>query len=184
MQKIISYCTLFTILFVFGLFAQVNAAGYPGFIEIKDKECIILDDTDIQKLPSVWHKYNGFIKKCEFKRGKNSKAIVSLVSIWAIDYLDAQKKSMWEDFSCTLIVDNKFNTVAVFPEHELYPINQPCSLYVYYGKWKGGIPTEIRIDVDNPAVSGDYYYAPLIWNDKDKKYYMKDMEEKSGKRPK
>jgi hypothetical protein len=42
----------------------------------------------------------------------------------------------------------------------------------------------IRIDVYNPTVSGDYYYAPLIWNEKDGQYHMKTKESKSGKRPK
>jgi hypothetical protein len=181
--SITKYSSLFTFVFVFLLFSNTYAAKYPGFKEINDKECVILDNADIQKLPSSWHKYNGYIKKCSLKQNKSSRITVWLVSVWANDYLDDKKCNMWEDFPHAIFIDDQFNQIGTFPEG--YPMgSSPTEPFVYYGKWKKGIPTEIRIDVYNQAVSGDYYYAPLIWNEKIKKYEMKDVEEKSGKRPK
>lgn len=173
---------LFTIGFVFVLFTNSLAAGYPGFTELQESKCVLLSDKDLEELPPEWHKYKGFIKICGLKKNKASKANVSIISIWAEEYLDAQKKEMWEDFPVTIIVDGHLNQIGKFPE--LYPMNSPVELSVYYGKWKSGMPTEIRIDVSNPAVGGDYYYAPLIWNDKDGQYHMKTKETRHGKRPK
>jgi hypothetical protein len=62
--------------------------------------------------------------------------------------------------------------------------NKSCLRTYVYGKGEvGGTPKEIRIDVENPSATGDYYYAPLIWNTKVKMYLMKDTEEISGRRP-
>jgi len=173
---------LFTIGFFFVLFSNSFAAGYPGFIDLRESKCVLMDGKDVLNLPPAWHKYNGFIKICGLKKNKASKVNVSIISIWAEDYLDAQKKEMWEDFPVTIIVDDDLNQLGKFPE--LYPMNSPVELSVYYGKWKSGKPTEIRIDVSNPAVGGDYYYPPLIWNAKDEQYHMKSKETKHGKRPK
>ena len=182
MPKVARYCTFITILFVFVLFTKSFAAGYPGFKEVIDNECVALGEKNIQKLPPEWHKYKGFIKICALKYNKASKANITIISIWSHDYLDAQKKDMWEDFPLPIIVDSHFNQCGTFPE--LYPESYVNSLYVYYGKWKAGIPTEIRIDVADPTVSGDYYYAPHIWNAKEGKYQMKTRETKHGIRPK
>jgi hypothetical protein len=180
--RIIFRCTLFVMLLVLALFSNSFAAGYPGFRELNDEECVVLDEKDIQKLPPAWHKYKGFVKICGLKKNKTAKANISIISIWANDYLDSQKKTSWEDFPRTVIVDDHFNQLGTLPE--LYPMDSPSEPIIYYGRWKKGIPTAIRIDVYNPAVSGDYYYAPLIWNEKTKKYYMKETESVSGKRKK
>jgi hypothetical protein len=182
MLKVTRYYTLITLLSVFFLFTNSFAAGYPGFREVMDNECVVLGEKDIQKLPPEWHKYKGFIKSCALKKNSASKANISIISIWSHDYLDAQNKDTWEEFPLPIIVDNHFNQCGTFPE--LYPESYVNSLYVYYGKWKAGIPTEIRIDVADPTVFGDYYYAPLIWNAKGGQYDMKTKGKKHGKRPK
>jgi len=183
-MRILKIKIFIVILSVLILYSDVLAAMYPGFNKVAEKECVVLNDMEIQKLPHVWNKYKGFVKKCELRKNKKSKAIVSIVSVWANDYLDAHKQEIWENFPNTIIIDNQFNQCGTFPDVDIFPSTPPSFLKVYYGKWNAGIPMEIRIDVDNLAVSGDYYYAPLIWNEKIKKYEMKDVEEKSGKRPK
>jgi hypothetical protein len=157
------------------------ASYYQGFRELKGKDCVLISDEDVQRLPSVWYKYKNYIKICPLKNKVTSKANVSVISIWTDDYLNAQANKMWEDFPLTMIVDDHFTELGTLPE--LYPMGFRTEPIIYYGKWKSGIPTEIRIDVYDPTVSGDYYYSPLTWNDKDKKYDMKDKKSKSGKRP-
>jgi hypothetical protein len=157
------------------------AAGCQGFRELKGKDCILLGEKDVQRLPTAWFKYKNFIKICPLKNKANSTVNVSIISVWTDDYLNAQVTKMWENFPPTIIVDYDFNELGTLPE--LFPMGFRTEPIIYYGKWKSGIPTEIRIDVYNPTVSGDYYYSPLTWNDKSKKYDMKDKEAKSGKRP-
>ncbi|MFY9149549.1 MAG: hypothetical protein WAP08_08525 [Smithellaceae bacterium] len=154
---------------------------YPGFIKLQETNCIVMDDFEIRKLPQDWYKYKGFVKKCPLKKDATSQSDYAIVSIWAYDYLQARGSMVWEDFPLPLIVDAQFNPVGVFPE--IYPMDSPTHLIVYYGKWQGDIPGEILIDVSNPAVSGDYYYEPLIWDKKTGKYEMKDRQDKSGPRP-
>jgi len=176
------YLITFLMHFVLLISSNSLAAGYEGFRELKEKDCVLLGEKDVQRLPTVWLKYKDFIKICQLKKSLASKAKVSIISIWTDDYLNAQATKMWEDFPLTVIVDDHFNKLGTLPEH--FPTDFRTEPIIYYGKWKSGIPTEIRIDVYNPTVSGDYYYSPFIWNDKDKKYYTKDKESKSGKRPK
>ncbi|HEX9023778.1 MAG TPA: hypothetical protein VF799_08070, partial [Geobacteraceae bacterium] len=83
---------------------------------------------------------------------------MSIISIWAYDYLGAWTKvTKWEAFPHTIIVDGQFNLLGTFPG--LYPMDLRTELDVYYGKWQSGMPAEIRIDVRDPTVTGDYYYA-------------------------
>lgn len=177
------YRTVPVISIFFILLSNSFAAGYRGFKELKESECAVLGEQDLQKLPPQWHKYKGFVKICGMKRSKAAKPKVFIVSVWGVDYMEAEKKEMWEDFPCTIIVDGQFRLLGTFPP-DLYPIDPPVDLIVYYGKWKTDIPAEIRIDVLNNALGGDYYYAPFIWSDKDGQYHMKTKESKSGKRPK
>ena len=132
-------------------------------------------------LPAAWHKYQGFIKKCALRKCRDSKTVISLVSVWAHDYLDSKRSNMWENFPDTIFIDEQFKQVGTIPE--VYPMGTVTEQFVYYGKWQGDIPREILIDVSNPAVSGDYYYEPLIWDEKTWKYEMKDRQDKSGPRP-
>lgn len=172
---------LIVVLLILSLSCNLFAGGYAGFNELNDKECEVLGDNDIQKLPQSWHKYKGFIKICGLKKSNTEKPQILLISIWAFDYLESSNLDMWEEFPLPVIVDDQWNQVGSFPE--LYPANLASDSYVFYGKWKAGIPREIRIDVENPSVTGDYYYAPLRWNPKAKRYIMKDTEERYGKRP-
>lgn len=176
---------LFTILFViFSLTSNQSswAGGYLGFTELKAKDCVAFDQRQLQNLPPSWHRYGKFVKKCPLKKSAGSKPVVSIISIWTEEYLDTKEVRLWEDFPLSMIVDENLNEVATLPL--IFPMDSPSEPAVYFGKWKSALPTEIRVDVRDPTVSGDYYYAPFIWNDKDKRYYMTDKEPKSGTRPK
>jgi hypothetical protein len=179
MQKSLIYSGIILLIFLLGRAPSV-AASYRGFNEVLDDQCVVMQDHDLKTLPADWLKYKGFIKLCELKKNKDSKSKVSLISIWTHDYLDSRGKKSWEGFPLPILVDDQFRQCGTLPE--LYPSSYVNSIYVSYGKWKVGIPTEIRIDVADPTVSGDYYYLPLLWDDKDKIYKMKGKERISGRR--
>ncbi|WP_136515120.1 hypothetical protein [Geomonas edaphica] len=158
------------------------AEGYIGFTELKPRDCVVIDPQRAIKLPASWHKYLTFTKICPLKKEQSSKAVVSIISVWAEDYLNTKQAKVWEDFSYTIIVDDRMNVVGTLPE--IFPTDAPAEPAVYFGKWKSEVPTEIRVDVYDPTVAGEHYYEPLIWNEKQKRYYMTDKEPKSGPRPK
>ena len=179
MPKLFLCCLL--IISLLSLSATAHAASYRGFKLVQDEQCVPIQDEVLNALPSEWLKYKGFIKICALKKNMTAKSGVYIISIWSHDYLDALKKETWENFPLTILVDNNYRQCGRFPE--LYPRSYVNSLYVSYGKWKGNIPTEIRIDVTDPTVTGDYHYAPLLWDDKDKQYRLISSEPISGKRP-
>jgi hypothetical protein len=160
-----------------------HGKGYKGFKLLNPDECTQLDKKVVSQLPVEWHKYADFIKACKLKDKNTAEAKVSIITIWAHDYLSAKGPGAeWENFPLPIIVDINLNQIGQLPE--LYPMDWVTHLDVYYGKWKSGIPSVIMIDVENPAVTGDYYYAPLNWSKKDGQYKMKNMDVTSGKRPK
>lgn len=159
-------------------FAEV----YPGFKQVKPQDCVSLDITRIQSLPPSWHKYEKFIKICPVKRAERSNAVVSIVSVWTEDYLNTKAVKTWEEFPYSIIIDDESREVGTLPV--IFPIDAPVEPDIYFGRWKGDLPTEVRVDVRDPTVSGDYYYPPLKWNSKDKMYHLTDKEPKSGSRPK
>lgn len=156
------------------------AGSYPGFRELKEEECIPLKSSLIEKLPNSWSKYEPFIKICPLARSSKIPARVSLVSIWSHEYLDSQRKTMWENFPLPMLVDENFNDIGTLPE--IFPMSSVTEPIVHYGKWREGLPSEIRVDVYNPTVSGNYYYSPLTWDNKDRRYHMRDQEPKFGSR--
>ncbi len=173
---------LFLAMFSMTVSANCLANGYRGFKLLNPDECTPLDKKTVMQLPEEWHKYSDCIKICELKRKKSTNARVSIISIWAHDYYKKlPADAPWERFPRPLIVDDRIRKIGELPK--LYPFDQPCDLDVYYGRWRSGMPGEIRIDVLNPAVEGDFYYEPLIWNEKTGSYEMKSKEAKYGRRP-
>lgn len=165
-------------------------AIYPLFSKLNPANCTPLDkNAMLSRLPATWHKYagqtyEGFVKICALKAKQFSEPKILIISIWTNDYYNARITSTdleEEKFPLPLILDNDFNIIGQLPE--IYPRDDVTSPEIYYGKWHGDRPSEILIDVDNPAVSGDYYYAPLKWNEKKGNYEMTDPEEKNGHRP-
>ena len=174
---------LFLVAAAFLLTPNAYGKGYKGFLLLNPDECVPADKKVLLQLPAEWHKYGDFVKICGLTQKKGQPAKVSILSVWADDFYEAQSPDpVWEDFPLPLIVNNSFHQVGQLPE--IYPSNPPHWLNVHYGKWQSGIPTEIRVDVENPAVTGDYYYAPLLWNKDKEKYQMKSEERTYGRQRK
>ena len=177
---IISSCTVVALLM---LAANVHGQGYKGFTLLNPDECVRLDKKAVLQLPVEWHKYGDFTKICALTQTKGQPAKVSIISVWVEEYYDTvPSDAPWEKFPLPLIVDDHFQKIGKLPE--IYPMDQPRELDVYYGKWQSDMPTEIMVDVYNPAVSGNYYYDPLIWNTAKGTYGMKSEEAKYGSRHK
>jgi hypothetical protein len=163
---------LFLVAAVFLLTPCVHGKGYKGFLLLNPDECVPLDEKVVLQLPVEWHKYSDFIKICGLTQKKGQPAKVSIISVWADDCHEAQPAGAeWEEFPRPIVVDTSYRQLGQLPE--LYPTHQESELSVYYGKWRSGTPEEIRVDVHNPAVDGDYYYAPLVWNGKQGRYEIK-----------
>ncbi len=172
------FCFVWILLLCTVLATVLNARGEGSqdFILLKPNDCVPLDKKVVLQLPNKWRKYAGFVKICGLKRKKADTANVSLISIWVNDYYATlPPNAPSEECPLPLIVDKTYRQIGQLPE--LYPTDPPRELDVRYGKWNSGMPMEIRIHVYNPAVTGNYDYAPLIWNKSQRLYQMK----KSGK---
>jgi hypothetical protein len=188
MRKSWRSCSIWLLILVSILFAIGSTAygkGYKGFQLLNPDHCVALDKKIVLQLPAEWHKYGDFVKICGLKQEKSQTAKISIISIWVQDYFGTlASNAAWEKFPLPLIVDEGYRQAGHLPE--LYPMDQPRELDVYVGKWQSGVPTEIRVDVYNPAVTGDYYYAPLVWSKKNEAYEMRSgkKERTYGHRPK
>lgn len=177
-QSIFTFCTL-------SFFFQVCCHAGPANFKVLDEEkCTQLTQDDTLKLPVAYHRYVEFLKLCKFQKNNGGEQSASgLISIWAHDFTRSKgERSAWEDFPPSVLVDGSFKVIGKLPE--LYPMDWATHLAVSYGKWHAGRPEEIRVDVTNPAVSGDYYYAPLRWNRAKERYEMTSQEPIPGKRHK
>lgn len=176
-------CCIVVFIAIIAIISVAYGRDYKGFNLLHPDECIPLDKKAVLQLPLEWHKYVGFVKICNLRSDKSNMARISIITIWAYKYYTSLPAgTIWEELPQPLIVDNTFKQVGQLPE--VYPDNPPCTLDIFFGKWRSGIPTEIRVDVNNPTVTGDYYYSPIVWDNSYMRYEMKDQEEKYGKRPK
>lgn len=175
--------TLLTIQ-ILSLVSSAMGAGYKGFTKLNPNECLPVDKKVISQLPSEWQRYTGYVKICNLKHD-HEKSNISIISVWVDDFLEAKfphpAPHKWENFPLPLIVSTELWNIGTLPE--IYPVDDITSPTIYYGRWQYSIPTEIRVDVKNPAEGGDYYYAPLIYNRKSGRYEMKDKEISDGRRP-
>ena len=158
---------------------------YKGYIKLNPDECIPMGkEVVISKLPLEWRKYSNFVKICKLQHGMQSPSKISIISVWVKDYfqtLPASSRDILENFPLPLIFDNEFKNLGKLPEP--YPGFDVADPDIYYGEWQLGLPTKILIDIYNPAVDGDYYYAPIKWNKEKNRYELNDLEEKYGRRP-
>ena len=67
-----------------------------------------------------------------------------------------------------MLVDREFRCVGGLPE--LFPFDQPRTLTLRHGLWRDGVPQEIRVQVSNPAVGGDYALPALRWDAAEHRY--------------
>jgi hypothetical protein len=131
--------------------------------------CHPLNDAEQARLPASWKPYASSTRRCDLA-APGAAPKVSLVSVFAEDYFRGSPPSApWEDFPKPLLVDSAWRCVGVLPE--LYPFDEPRTLTLRYGQWLDGIPQEIRVQVANPALGGDYALPPLSWDAAQQRYH-------------
>jgi hypothetical protein len=159
-----------------------EAREYIGFRLLVNDRCKPVQPAVFSKLPAEWQRYRNFTKTCELT-GPDATENFMLVSVWVEEYFNSttDKPRYWEKFPHALILNAQLHIVGQLPV--VYPQDDITSPDVFYGKWAEGIPTEIRVDVENPAEGGDYYYAPLIWEKLSRTYRSKTEEAIDGRRP-
>lgn len=156
-------------------FAAILAYGGESgkFRKLVPETCFVVDKEAVAQLPPAWQKFSGFIRSCPLKERAEKAAKVSIIAIWVENYYAARPpEAIREEFPKPIIVGQDHRTMGSLPE--LYPIDEPREADLYYGKWVNGIPQELRMDVSNPAVSGDYHYPPIRFTDASGNYEMKD----------
>jgi hypothetical protein len=178
----ISIFMLVTFILLPTIFTKAAVArDYEGLQRLNPASCHGLDGESHAKLPGSWRTYAAFTRSCPLREGADKTAKAFIISVWVEEYYASKPADApWETFPKPMIVDQQGNKIGELPE--LYPVDEPRELDVYYGKWKLGWPTELLIDVYNPAVSGDYYYPHIVYNHDTGKYSMKNSEVTYGRR--
>lgn len=175
--------TIFLMLFLVLRESVASAGPYTGFQKLNPKECAPADDRILSHLPRTWDKFRGFVKICDLKRdGRISD--ISIISIWEQEYFEHFQRlgnvPVLEPFPLPVIVNKELVEVGNLPE--VYPVDDITSQVIYYGKWCKSVPTEILVDVHNPAEGGDYHYRPIIYNWGKAKYEIRQKEIIDGRR--
>lgn len=166
------------------LTASVTSAGpYTGFKKLNPEECAPADDTTLSHLPQTWKNYRKFVKICNLK-SDGGKSDISIISVWEQEYFEHVQllgnTPVLEPFPLPVIVNKELIEVGTLPE--VYPVDDITSQVIYYGKWCRSIPTEILVDVDNPAEGGNYHYEPITYNWPKGKYEIRQKEIVNGRR--
>lgn len=178
MVELIRWMLLF---FVLAISSTAYGNEYKGFTKLDPSQCVPLDKEQVVSQSGPMAQISGFHQGVPTETGENRFCTcVDRFHLGSrISGVSTAKCSLAR-FSIPIIINDQFERIGQLSE--LYPSDWVTDLKIRYGKWQSDIPTEIRVDVENPAVSGDYYYAPLIWNAKSGRYEMKDVEPKNGKR--
>ncbi|WP_431257467.1 hypothetical protein ACQ86G_22910 [Roseateles chitinivorans] len=140
--------------------------------QLNAEACTPLTENEQARLPATWKPYLSATRRCELTE-PGAKSQVALITVFALSFYEGKPATApWEDFPRPLLVDEEFRPVGGISE--LFPWDQPATLTLRHGLWKGGIPQEIRVHVDNPAVSGPYDLPVLRWDASQRQYRSVD----------
>jgi len=148
--------------------AKPAPATKPAWRSLSPEACAPLSEGERAKLPAAWAKYTEAARRCELT-APGAAPRVALISVFAETYYAGRAADApWEDFPKPLLVDRDFRCVGGLPE--LFPFDQPRTLTLRHGLWRDGVPQEIRVQVSNPAVGGDYALPVLRWDAAEHRY--------------
>jgi hypothetical protein len=160
---------------------------YEEFAKLDPDTCAPLGkEAVLSRMPAAWRPYADFTKRCALKQENATAAKASIISIWLRNYNEAHFPAGTPQIAdnpsppLPIIVDADFHVIGHLPE--AFPYVEVTDPDIYYGKWHSDMPTEILVDVYDPTVSGDRYYAPLRWNEKSRSYEQKDTKDTQGHR--
>lgn len=148
--------------------AKAAPSAKAAWRALSPEACTPLADADRAKLPASWAKYLDAARRCELAAPGDTPR-VALISVFAETYYATRAADApWEDFPKPMLVDREFRCVGGLPE--LFPFDQPRTLTLRHGLWRDGVPQEIRVQVSNPAVGGDYALPALRWDAAEHRY--------------
>jgi len=148
--------------------ADKTHKGAAQWRTLSPASCQPLSSADQAKLPATWQAFATAARRCELA-APGTPAKVALVSIFTEEYYRGRPANApWEEFPKPLLLDASGRCVGVLPE--LYPTEEPRTLTLRHGLWRDGVPQEIRVQVANPAVGGDYALPPLRWDAAQQRY--------------
>jgi hypothetical protein len=115
-----------------------------------------------------WKPYLHFVKACEIKSGKIT--ALYLLSVWGDDYYRSLPPSApAPNLPKPVLVSPQGKILGRLPE--IFPRDPPRTLDVTFARWVSNFPHEIRLHLEDPAVTGDRVLPPLVW-DADSQTYV------------
>ncbi len=145
-----------------------DARASRSWRTLSPANCKPLDDAEQAHLPASWKGFTAAARRCDLA-APGASSQVMLVSVFAEDYFRGLPASTpWADFPKPLLMDTAWRCLGALPE--LYPLDEPRTLTLRHGRWVDGIPQEIRVQVANPALGGDYALPTLHWQPAQRRY--------------
>jgi hypothetical protein len=138
------------------------ATPSSNFVTLKPDQCQRLNEAI--ELPADWTPYRDFVRSCPIaKPARTSSPALRLLAVFVDDYYAKKPSgSPWEQFPLPMLVD--INGRCLARVAHLFPVDPPRDLIVRFGKWRSdGLPSEIKFQVKNPAVDGNYNLPTLYW---------------------
>lgn len=157
-------------LFLQTAFAGGAADGAERLQQLLPATCVSLAASKLNlTLPAEWRPYIGATRVCPLKRNSGATENIRLVSIFIEDYYrNKPADAPWEDFPKPVLLDDVGQQVGTL--EALFPNESPGEMVLSYGRWQGHIPTEIKMRMLHPGVSGNYDLPTLRWNKKSRRY--------------
>lgn len=143
-----------------------SAHAASGFITLSAAQCKqALPGTP---LPDGMERYRAAVRVCDLARA-GQPARIRLISVFTDDhYKSLPADAPWENFPLPVLVDASGRCVGRLPH--LFPVDPPQELVVSAGRWRRGLPQELRLKVLSPAVGGNYRLPTLRWDSKTEAY--------------
>lgn len=170
---------------------HINRAVFFGLCVIAGQACSTTTNTnDFQRLlpdtcvPLVasklkldlgaeWLPYQSSTRVCPLVKLRGAKADVVLITISVENYYrDKPVGAKWENFPKPILFNEKGARVGELAE--LFPGDDVVEMVLTYGHWQGNIPSEIRMHIIDPTVTGDYDLPSLLWSNERQRYLVKD----------
>ena len=120
-------------------------------VKVDAARCSAVTASQLAWLSTDWQPFAAFAKACAVKHGT---AQLFLISVWVDDYeAKLAKDAPAPKYPKPVIASVDGKILGRLPL--VFPRDPPKSSEVTFGKWADGLPREIRVDVEDPALGGN-----------------------------
>lgn len=161
--------------------AQVKS-GSPKAAQLRldSSACAPVPQDKSAWVPEGWAPYLAFVKLCGV--GLQQTPGLYLLSIWADDYYKTLPPSAPAvKFPKPLLLSQEGRKIGELPV--LFPRDPPRTLEPIFMRWVGNFPYEIKLWLDDPAVLGDRYLPPLLWDTTSGQFVQQSRKEQTPHEP-